>query len=172
MKQLLIIASVICLQVTGRAQFPASWIGTYSGQMKLLNIGKPSDSVLVTLEIHEVMKDSAWSYRMVFHHKTYGDMVKDYQINKNNAGAFYMDENNGILIPMTFLDGCFYECYEVDGMLFHSTMRLQEKDIYYELIGTPYKSAVSRDLGDEKEGSYTVRSYRPGVIQKVLLIKN
>jgi len=130
MKQHLIIASVICLQVCGWAQFPALWIGTY------------------------------------------GDMVKDYQIKKDQADTLHTDENNGILISKTFLDGCFYECYEVNGMPFHSTMRLQEKDVFYELIGTPYKSGVSRNIGDEKEGSHDVRSYLPGVIRKVLLIKN
>ena len=173
MKQLLILAAVLFLLTNSSwAQFPASWIGTYSGQMALLYSGKPSDSVNVSLEIRDIEKDSAWTYRMSFHHTTYGDMVKDYLIKKDHAGSFFMDENNGILIPMTFLDGCFYDCYDVDGMLFHSTMRLQGKDIFYELVGTPVNSGLQRNIGDEKEGSYTVRSYRPEVIQKVVLIKN
>jgi hypothetical protein len=111
-------------------------------------------------------------FRMAFQHKTYGDMVKNYLIKKDPFGAFFIDENNGILIPMTFLDGCFYECYEVDGILFHSTMRLQDKNIFYELIGTPFNSGVNRNVGDENEGSCTVRSFLPAVMQKVLLIKN
>ncbi len=172
MKQLLILASVLCLHASSWGQFPASWMGTYSGQMTLLNVGKAPDSVNVSLEIREIEKDSAWTYHMSFHHTTYGDMVKDYLIKKDRAGAFYMDENNGILIPMTFLDGCFYDCYDVDGMLFHYTMRLQGKDIFYELVGTPVNSEINRNIGNEKEGSFTVRSYRPSIIQKVVLIKN
>jgi hypothetical protein len=73
---------------------------------------------------------------------------------------------------MTYLDGCFYDCYEVDGMIFHSTMRLFGEDIFYELTGTSLRSGSERDLGNKEEGSYLVKSYKPAIIQKVLLKKN
>jgi hypothetical protein len=172
MKQFVLLSLFLNVIISAKAQFPEHWIGTYSGKMSLLSTGKPADSVSVQLKIYEILKDSVWSYHMDFHHQTHGDMTKDYLIKKDKNGSFFTDENNGILIPMTYLDGCFYDCYEVDGMIFHSTMRLFWEDIFYELTGTSLRSGSERDIGNKEEGSYLVKSFKPAIIQKVLLKKN
>ena len=144
------------------------FIGKYAGEMQLINQDKNSfNTVLVSLDIHEVKKDSAWSYIMTYNSQEYGSMTKDYEIQLTKEGKFQIDEKNGIVILMSFIDECFYEFFESDEMFFYVTMRKTKKNILFELTGTPKWN--KREAYLTMEAPLKITSYGTTVVQKALL---
>jgi hypothetical protein len=145
-----------------------AFIGNYTGEMLLINQGKNAyDTVLVSLDIHETKKDSAWSYIMTYNSRTWGDITKDYEIQLTKEGGFQIDEKNGIVILMSFIDGCFYEFFESDEMFFHVTMRKSKKNILFELTGEPKWNKKEAFLATE--APLAITSYGTTVVQKAIL---
>ncbi len=145
-----------------------NFIGQYAGEMTLINQGKTAyDTVLVTLDIHETKKDSAWSYIMTYNSRTWGSMTKDYEIQLTKEGGFQIDEKNGIVILMSFLDGCFYEFFESEEMFFYVTMRKRKKNMLFELTGSPKWN--KREAFLAMEAPLAITSYATTVVQKAIL---
>lgn len=163
-----------CLYAIPYAQFPASWIGKYSGTMFLSSLNAPKDSVVVSLEIVEIIKDSAWTYTMSYKSEKFGDVIKDYKILKvsNEKDTDYlMDENNGILLEMTLFDDTFYEYFEVENMIYTTRLSRHQDSIEFEIIGAknePTSTTLSLPQSDENT-QYEVNSYKPLFAQKVIL---
>lgn len=144
------------------------FIGYYAGEMQLINHDKNAyNTVFVTLDIHETKKDSVWSYIMTYNSQTYGSMTKDYEIQLTKEGGFQIDEKNGIVILMSFIDGCFYEFFESDDMYFYVTMRKRKKNIQFELTGLPKWN--KREAFLATEAPLAITSYGTTVVQKALL---
>ena len=144
------------------------FIGKYTGEMQLINQDKNStNTVLVSLDIHEIKKDSVWSYIMTYDSQEYGSMTKDYEIQLTKEGKFQIDEKNGIVILMSFIDGCFYEFFESDEMFFYVTMRKTKKNILFELTGTPKWN--KREVILAAEAPLAITSYGTTVVQKATL---
>lgn len=156
------------------AQFPENWIGKYGGTMYLNSLNAPKDSVIVTLEIIELKKDSAWTYTMGYKSEKFGDILKDYKIlkiTKENTTDYLMDENNGILLEMTFFDDVFYEYFEVENMIYSTRMSKSPNGIEFEIIGSNNEATkISVSVPQEEENTqFEVKSYKPLFAQKVLL---
>jgi hypothetical protein len=157
------------------AQFPEAWIGKYSGTMYLNSLNSPKDSVVVTLEIIEIIKDSAWTYTMGYKSEKFGDILKNYKILKvtnENSTDYLMDENNGIFLEMTFFDNTFYEYFEVENMLYSTRLLKRLNFIEFEIVGTQNeatKTCLSVPQEEEENIQYEVKSYKPLFAQKVLL---
>ncbi|MFN5910569.1 MAG: hypothetical protein ACK45H_04450 [Bacteroidota bacterium] len=171
MKILLKIA--FCLSVfTAFGQFPERWLGNYAGTMNLSNAGAPDDSLEVSLDIMEVQPDSVWTYSMHYHHPKYGAIEKNYHIVRAADGkGFIMDERNGILIQMSYMNDCFYEYFEVDGMLYSTTMRRIAGGILFEIFGASNQPSLKTDSEpDENNTVYKVLSMKPTFAQSALLM--
>lgn len=152
-----------------------SWVGKYAGMMQLSSINGWKDEVHVEFEFSEVIKDSVWTYAMCYKSEKLGEMVKDYRIIKVNGtvkSAFKLDEQDGIVIDMTYMNNSFFAMFEVEGMIHTSCMSLQETTIRFEMFGSnlesPSNITTSEPLGDSNE-SYTVSSYKPSYAQTVML---
>lgn len=145
-----------------RAQtFPENWVGSYSGDMILGYTDRPSDTIHTDLEIKPLIDDSVWTYKMTFKSKRYGEIVKDYVIriaDKNDPKKFILDELNSIQIPMNLMDNCFYTNYEVDGMLYMSSLRLFEDQLIYDLYCST-KEGKRTDRIEEGQSVFVVDSY-------------
>jgi len=158
-----------------QAQFPETWIGKYSGTMYLNSLNSPKDSVVVTLEIVELIKDSAWTYTMGYKSEKFGDILKDYKILKvtnENSTDYLMDENNGIFLEMTFFDNTFYEYFEVENMLYSTRLSKSSNFIEFEIVGTQNeatKTSLSVPQDEEENAQFEVNSFKPLFAQKVLL---
>lgn len=177
---------LFCLiSFSGIAQeFPKDWLGSYKGEMLIANLGRPTDTIPVEFEIVTLEKDSIWSYKMTFYSERYGTITKDYKIAataKDNHQNYLLDENNGIVMEITLMDGTFYGMYEVMDMMFINTMRYKEGTIYYDLFAAPManplvtstKEEDSEDLGDDeaKTESIEATSYGPTLHQTALFIR-
>ena len=144
------------------------FIGTYAGEMLLINQGKnTSNTVQVTLDIQEVKKDSIWTYQMTYKSLTLGSMSKDYEIQRLQGGQLHTDEKNGIVINMTLIDGCLYEFYESDEMYFTVTLRKDKKKVLFELTCLPKWNKKESFLAQETPMKIT--SYTTTVVQKAIL---
>jgi hypothetical protein len=151
------------------AQFPDSWTGKYSGKMYLSNVSAPTDSVDVSLEIKTVHADSVWTFNMHYTSNRIGKIEKNYLIIRRN-GKFIMDEGNGILIEMSYMNDAFYEFYTVEGMMFSTTMRKTGDSIFFEIYGASEKPTLSTESApDENSKVYKVNSNKPTFAQSVLL---
>jgi hypothetical protein len=145
-----------------------SFIGKYTGEMLLINHGKnTTNTVQVTLDIHEVKKDSIWTYQMTYNSLTLESMTKEYEIQLLPGGQLQTDEKNGIVINMSLIDECLYEFYESDEMFFTVTLRKNKKNILFELTCLPKWNKKESFLA--QEAPLTITSYSTLVVQKATL---
>ncbi len=145
-------------------EFPFGWIGSYEGEMKISS-GKGTTKLPVNLDIREKIKDSIWSYKMIYTSPN-GDVVKDYQIVKKSEYEYIMDEG-GIEIGMKYLDNTFFDYYQLDSMYFTSTLRkIDSKTLMFEIYGGSLKE---KDKKTTNEDSFFVNSYVPTFVQSVKL---
>ena len=174
MKLIIIVFFFLSIELT-HAQFPETWIGKYSGTMYLNSLETPKDSVIVTLEIVELIKDSSWTYTMGYKSEKFGNILKDYEIlksSKDNKADYLMDEKNGIIIEMTFFDDTFYEFFEVANMIYSTRLSKRQNNIEFEIIGSQNeatKTSLSAPQDEEEFTQFEVKSYKPIFAQKVIL---
>lgn len=153
-------------------QFPKDWLGHYGGTMYLSNGSNPKDSLEVSLDIMEVKKDSIWTYSMHYFSKKYGSIEKNYHIVRSSDGlSYHMDELNGIKIDMAYMNDCFYEFFEVDNMIYSTTMRRISGGILFEIFGATNEPSNETDsYPDENNTIYKVFSMKPSFAQSALLL--
>lgn len=171
MRKSLLFLSIL-LSVNSFGQFPKDWLGHYGGTMYLSSGNNPTDSLEVTLDILEIKKDSVWTYSMHYYSNKYGSIEKNYHIVKSSDGLNYqMDELNGIKIDMSYMNNCFYEFFEVDNMLYSTTMRHINGGILFEIFGASIVPSNETDSNpDENNTVYKVFSMKPTFAQSVLLL--
>ena len=154
-------------------QFPSSYLGTYSGTMLINSTTGISDTVAVEFEFLEQEPDSSWTYKMVFTSSKYGVITKDYLLkskSKKDTLNYLFDEQNGILMEMSFLNNCLYGMYEVEGNYFISTLRIIDSStLLYDLMISPTTDPLESTYSGEEQ--FKVKSYQPTMQQTVLFKK-
>lgn len=157
---------------------PSDWIGEYSGIMTLNNAGSAPFTLHIDFTFKELKKDSAWTYTMCYNSDRFGEMIKDYKILKapdKDPTHFLMDEQNGIIMDLTFMNNGFYEFFEIEGIegsLFSTVLKMQEDGIYFEIFGSSNAPERTSHLdANEESPAMDVKSYRPTFTQSVLLKK-
>ena len=153
-------------------EFPKDWLGSYKGDMLIANMGRPTDTIPVEYEMVTLEADSIWSYKMTFYSEKYGTIVKDYKIvatSKDDKNNFLLDENNGIVMEISLMDGTFYGMYDVMDMMFITTMKYMDGNIYYDLFAAP--TADPMITATEGEESIEAKSYAPSLHQTALFIR-
>jgi hypothetical protein len=151
-------------------QFPDDYTGDYSGQMIISSLQGQRDTVEVDFTFKELIPDSSWTYTMVFRSSRYGDITKDYLLKKKATGQsmhFLLDEQNGIVMEMTYLNECLYGMYEVQEQFYISTLRIQENALLYDLMIAPKQNATQSVYSEDD--TFKVDSYKPVMQQTVLL---
>lgn len=157
-----------------QGQFPGDWIGKYRGEMILSNTDRPSSTVNVELDLQEVEKDSVWTYTMAYHSEKFGEMTKDYRIvrvKKDDPVHYLLDEQNGIVMELSYMNDCFFGMYEVMGTIYSSTIRMKEKDqLFFELYASPMSQPkVTYAENEEGKDPIEAKSYKPRIVQSVQL---
>lgn len=170
--KVLITALTLLLVTSLQAQtFPDDWIGNYAGNMIIGSLGRPNDTIPVEFEFKTLEEDSVWSYAMTYHSERFGTVIKDYKIVAERIGStqrFVLDENNGIVMELSLMDGTFYGMYEVMDQLFISTMRKTEDGIYFDLFGGSVQNPTVTSAGEGEE-KVEATSHRTTFHQTVLL---
>ena len=172
MKQLTLL--FLFISAYGFAQeFPKDWIGSYSGKMILSFAQRANDTLDVDFIMQEKEKDSIWTYTMIYHSEKYGEITKDYLIRAKNRGekkSFELDEQNGIIMELTFMNNCFYGMYQVMGDIYSSTMKHTGDHLYFDLYSVPAENPRISNVESEEQ-SIEARSFKPTLSQSVRLYR-
>ncbi len=175
MKLLLIILAVFFAVNSMAQKFPEDWIGSYSGDMILGYHNRPNDTIPVDLEIEEVEEDSTWTYRMTYHSDRFGEIVKNYLYvvkSKKDDTHYILDEQNGIKMNQTYMNGSFYGMYDVMGNTYVSTLRRTDEGLYFELIAADLNNKLeSASIPEANEDAIEVESPLVTIHQSALLKK-
>ena len=154
-------------------KFPEDWLGQYKGNMLIDSHTKTRDTVEVDFGLTEMVKDSLWSYKMVFHSDKYGMILKDYLIHikrKGDSINYILDEKNGIEIELTLMNNCFYGMYKLDETIYSSILKRQGEGILFEIYTVTAKNPNYSVLKLEEDKSMTIESYKPHVVQSAMLL--
>ena len=152
-------------------QFPTDFAGNYSGQMIISSSKTAADTIEVHFELRETIPDSCWTYRFTYKSEKYGIIVKDYLLKTKQSGHFQdfiLDEQNGILMDMTWMNHCLYGTYEVQENLYIFTLRAFNQDLLFDLFIAPTETPLTTST-NEGEDRITASSYKPFMQQSVYL---
>lgn len=169
-----ILTLVFAFGLKAQNSFPADWIGDYTGKMVLGYLDRPADTIDVELEIKEVIPDSVWTHKMVYHSSKFGDITKDYLIRivrKGDMQRFVLDEQNGIVMPLSYLGDCFYGTYDVMEMKYINSMRKMDNTIIFDLFAGHEKSKKTDVIQEDGQEDFVVDSYSIMLHQTAFLHK-
>jgi len=156
---------------------PRLWTGSYQGTMELY--GKeatPFSTVLVRLSIHEIKKDSVWTYYM-----TYGEKDKPGYLEKKyhmvlNSNGLALDEGDGIIIPMRLFGDCLIDFYSIEdsdntnSYMSSVLCRQSNGDLEFNLFGGSLTPLNTTQIVEETDATvYGLNTYTVGFDQHVIL---
>ena len=176
MKLLSAILLTLSVHLSIQAQeykFPEDWVGQYSGFMYIDTKDHVRDTVEVDFGLMEMVKDSLWSYKMVFHSKTHGMILKDYLIHtkkKEDNTNFILNEKNGVEIEMVLMNSCFYSMYKINDVVYSSILKRQSEGILFEIFTVDTKTPNYSVVGSGEDNQITIESYFPNVVQSAMLV--
>lgn len=149
----------------------ADWEGAYEGEMIMGNTSRPNDSVKVIFEFTPLEIDSTWTYKMTYLSDKYGTIIKDYQLTRvgDSKVDFLLDEKDGIVIEMSFMNDCFYSVFEVMGNLYSTSLRKSGDELHFDLFSSNMKGGtLTKNEAEDPEDVFEVTSYKPALHQSVL----
>lgn len=152
--------------------FPEDWIGTYEGDLELINAQKGKTSTLpMTLTISETDSSNRWKwYSKALYNGQ--EIIKDYELvrpDSSKPNLFVMDEKNGIVLDRIYLDGAFYDYFEVGKLGLYGITRKVGDDIHFEIASFPLASKTYSTYEGKDFNVDTVTSFKVFNTQKVLL---
>lgn len=177
MLRLLLLLGAFALTTPLPAQTDFSaWEGHYAGQMSIDNVGQPPQTVAVSFELLPLIADSLWSHKMTFQSERHGEITKDYRLRaaiRGDTVNFVLDEQNGIEMPQTLLNDCFYGMYTIMGMTYVATLRrLPDGVLLWDLFAAPVSAQkVSEIVLQDGEDPTEMIGLRPTLQQTVFLRK-
>lgn len=164
---------MVSLSLYSVAQLPKDWNGVYKGTMFMLAENYKPDSVNLQITIAEQQTDSIWKFNMLYKSAKFKDIEKDYIIvYSKSKDRFFLDEQNGIVIDVTFLNNTLYEFYEVDNRFYAVTFKKTTEGLTFEIVGSATNPTMETGSHpDENNIVYNVFSLKPSFVQSAILIK-
>ena len=152
--------------------FPDSWLGNYQGKMLIIStLHDKIDTADVEFQFSDTNVKNRWIYKMTYHSKKYGEMVKDYELIKPDSLAkntYLIDEKDGILIQNTLMGNTLYCNFIVSGSLLCCILRKENDDLFFEIFTSKDQYTLStQSLATGTEESFIVDSYPPYTVQFV-----
>lgn len=157
---------------------PDSWMGKYQGIMKLYSSeDTPYTSVPVTLYLKNIEKDLTWQYQMIYGEKAKpGYVEKDYRLELRHD-TLYMNEGEGVLLPMRKFGEClmdFYSIKDINGESFMTSVLCLDLngDFIFHLYGGSLIPIKKQEIIEKHEHELMeLLTYRISFDQSVRLIK-
>lgn len=167
----LLFYSLLCTTVHAHAQettnFPASWIGVWTGDLLIHNAKGIAQSVPMEVTIRPVPGSANYDWITVYSKDTlagkrpYALLVKDAE-----AGHYAIDENNNIVLDAYLLGGKLFNSFEVQGQLLVCTYEMQGENLVFEVIAGPTTPVATTGGG---EAVPEVKSFKVNVMQRAVL---
>lgn len=154
--------------------FPSAWIGEWSGPSRVVRPGPDGQAAMsFTMELHIV--DAApdrWTWTIVYDGAA-GRQERRYTLVAKDAasGQYQIDENNGIVLSATLIDGVLHSPFEVQGntiIASYRPHRLGTADATIEVEMITFRAEQGALTGN-KDGVPPVTTYTPSSVQRATL---
>ncbi len=146
-------------------EFPASWVGEWTGDLKIFNNKGLQQTVSMKLEIAPIDSSESFTWQLVYNE---GQDQRPYELQIVDAekGHYQIDEKNSIVLDVYYLAGKLYSRFEVAGNLLLITYELQGEELIFEVI-SGRESDKKWSGGEEIDGNTIpkVASYAVGTRQ-------
>jgi hypothetical protein len=115
-------------------EFPVGWEGTWRGSLRSAGGSSPME-VEMTLEVRAA-EAGTWAWVITYAGPA-GTQVRDYRLIARDAarGQYEIDERNGIILPVRWLDGVLLAEFEVQGsrVTVREELRSEESGLLVEM---------------------------------------
>jgi hypothetical protein len=137
--------------------FPASWTGRWKGELRTVSAAGKESKHTMELEIG-AMKNGRAAWTIVYD----GKEVRRYElVERGTPGRYGIDEQQGIELEMTLLDGALYGLFIVQGQQIWAAYRRVDDRLEVELV-------ISK-VADGKTTGGGVETFAPSSVQKAVL---
>ena len=158
-------------------EFPADWLGSYTGELFISGTGTTKiDTLKISFDFLISPRPDSWIYRMTYESKKFGLQVKDYELLKPDSlpqNSYLLNEKDGIMIQMVCFGNALYANFSVAGQYLTSIMRKEANSIVYEItVSRESPSLVTQNQALDNQETYLVRSFPPYSLQSARLVKN
>lgn len=139
--------------------------GTYRGTLEIQN-----ESTIQKIPMEFQLKSTSLAGH-VDYILTYDGVPRNYTLIEKNIekGAFLLDENNGIVIPIRLRNRTFYSFFKVQNSLLQSRLQFDKDILYFEILFSDARE--QQKSGATFEAIPAVISYTIKVIQSAFLKK-
>ncbi|MNK31448.1 hypothetical protein D3C87_498840 [compost metagenome] len=151
-------------------EFPRSWEGKWSGELKIYDSKsvKPAMNLQMELEI-KPLTDSTWTWTI--HYLTDKPDLRAYELRKaTKPNQWIIDEKNGIQLTQTVIGNRLSSSFSLDKTLLITSYWLETDRMNFEIVVSNLDPASKTGLGNEESpivGNHPVSSYHRAVMQKV-----
>ncbi|MCB9223734.1 MAG: hypothetical protein H6582_06095 [Crocinitomicaceae bacterium] len=167
MRRVLIV--LICtVSLISSAQLSANWLGKYSGELNSTDINGFQMTYHMELEIG-ILTDTSYTFNIIYGEDS-TKQVRAYRLFNSGINHFIMDEQNGILLDMSYGFNRLTSVFEIEGAFLHISYVRTKKGISFELTSSK-KSHNTGDKIHEGEKIPLVTSYKTLVFQTAELKK-
>lgn len=155
------------LSISSFSQLSDSWMGNFQGELYATNLAGIETTYRMELDISKIDETS---YNWVI---TYGaDSTKQeraYILNFIGMNLYEMDEQNGILLKVSYNDNALTSVFEVDGNLLHVIYRITKKGVLFELTSSNGKTISGGNTDESGAKVPEVGSYQTIAFQTAYL---
>lgn len=150
-------------------QLPESWLGKYEGTMESKDMNGLSFTYKMGMEI-STLTDSSYTFLIIYGEDS-SRQERSYLLYNNGPNKFVLDEQNGILLEMSYAFDRLVSVFEIQGALLHVSYIKQKKGIRFELTSSK-KSFKTGDIEFEGDKipeiySYITSSFQQAELKKV-----
>lgn len=148
------------------AAFPASWEGTWKGDLVIERAGAAAQVVPMSLVVKPTEAPDRWAFRI-----RYGEQPeRPYELVVVDAekGRYDVDEGNSIVIPSRLVGGELVSVFEVSGNRVAARYRLDGGKLHVDLLMSG--AAPTGKTGGEN-GVPEVKVFAPLTVQRAVLAR-
>lgn len=159
---------LFCLfQLSSYSQLSEAWLGNYQGELFATNLAGIETTYSMELDVSKINETS---YNWVI---TYGadstKQVRAYQLNFIGMNLYEMDEQNGILLKVSYNNNALTSVFEVEDNLLHVIYRITKKGVLFELTSSNGKTVTGGGPDDAGNTIPAVISYQTIAFQSAFL---
>jgi hypothetical protein len=157
---------------SAQAEFPASWVGHWSGTLEIFTATGKVQELPMELHIHPLdTMPITYTYEIVYgEDKVTGARPYELVVVDAAKGLFLMDEKNSIKMEAYYLNGKLIQWFEVEGTLLYTTTELVNGELHWEIVSgssSPVSTTGNQKVGEEEIPP--VKTYPVGAMQRAVL---
>jgi hypothetical protein len=169
-KILLLFCAFIQIHVWAQTSFPASWAGTWEGDLHIYGTGKTYPDVRMRLIIKPIEGSDRWQWTILYLAEKTDERAYELAVVDSASGHYFIDEKNSIELDAYLRGNSFISRFAVEKNLLDVIYTLEGDAIRFQVC--PGSTKPVRKSGKKAEGikgvaSFPVSSYQVAVLRRV-----